>query len=184
MHTNCSKLQRPAVILFCYFSSSDPDTVTADQHLYWLLLHSFSLSAVISPSFSSNHTLLSLCFCSALSHFVIPLSSPPPLLPIIFLGDPRGLCAELTCHESFGQRLLNIPSLPVCLALVITLPLFSLSLSIHLSLVLPPIISPPCPPSVFVFLFLFMMPSVLLSPLFVLVLSPTAGLRCASFTTP
>lgn len=77
-----------------------------------LCLHRLSISFVVLPYFSNNYTLL-LFFCSAQSHFVISLTSHPYYLT----SDPRGLHTELTCHESFGQQLLNIPWFPVYLAL-------------------------------------------------------------------
>lgn len=91
-------------------------------------------------------------FSFLLFHSVSLCPPPPPLhLPIIFLCDPRGLCAELTCHESFGQQLLNIPSLPAYLALVIALLLF---FSVHPSLSRSPpswSLCEPLSPSAFVF---------------------------------
>lgn len=175
-------------LLWCC-SHCDLHTAAHDPHLCWLLLHSFSLSGNL-PSF------LLLLFLCVLLWLIASSSSPPPppvphLFPIIFLGDPRGLCAELTCHESFGQQLLKIPSLPVYPALVITQPLSSFFLHPSISLLSSPPLCPlsaglslPTPTLCLCFPFsLYDAIFLSLFPSFILVLFPTAGLRSASFTT-
>lgn len=93
---------------------------SVDPLLYRLSLPGvLALPLLIFPSFSSNSPFL---FCSV--SFRDP--SLALTLPIIFPGDPRGLCTELTCHESFGHRLVSIPPLPLCLALAVAPPLPSL----------------------------------------------------------
>lgn len=189
-HTNYSKFQWPAVTLLCCCSHCDLETVAAGPHLYWLVLQSFFLFLVIFPAFFSFSLFL---FCSVwLCHPPrLPRPSRSSSLPHYLPGWPQRSVHWANLSWIIWSATTEHP-LSSCVSCSRDHPasLFSLSLSIHLSLVLTPPnlsagLSLPMPTLCLCFPFSLYDAIVLsLFPSFILALFATAGLRCASFTTP